>query len=146
MAADRLGVDSDARREPEPAPVDPAERDSPGATGDELLRGADGITRQTERTREHVGAAAGDETDGRLGVDPVQDLVVAAVSGEDVHRLGAAGLTGELGRVTAMLGAPDLDIPERAGHLLDALLGDAARERVDDEEPHPAQDATESRG
>ena len=57
-AADRLGVDPDARGEPESATVDPPERDSPGAAGDEALRGADGVSRQAQRTGEHVCAAS----------------------------------------------------------------------------------------
>ncbi len=54
----------------------------------QLLGRGDGVARKAERAREHVRAASGDEADGRVGPDPVQHLVEAAVAGEDVHGLG----------------------------------------------------------
>ena len=116
------------------------------SASDEAPRGADRIARQAERARQHVRAAAGDEADGRLGVDPVQDLVEAAVAREDVDRLGAAGIAGELGGVTAVLRVSDVvHVSARTRHGGHARLGDGACVRVDDEETHPvAQDGMES--
>ena len=40
--------------------------------------------------------------------------------------------------MTAVLGASNADIAEHSGHLLDALVGNAARVGVHDQEPHDA--------
>ena len=52
-----------------------------------LARSRDRIGRQAERARQHARAAAGQERDRRVALEPVQGLVEAAVAGEDDDRL-----------------------------------------------------------
>ena len=121
-AADRLGVDADAGREPEAAPVHAPDRDPSRRRSRQLLGCCDGVAREAERAREHVRAAAGDEAHRCVGPDPVQHLVEPAVARVDVHGFRISMLADELGRVPAMLRAPHLDVAERGCHLARSLL------------------------
>ena len=135
----RLCVEADAGSEPEAPPVDAAERDPPRCARCDVLGGRDRVAGQAERARQNVRPSAGDEADRRVGPDPVQHLIECAVAREDVDGLGVSGRAGELGRVARVLRPRDLDIAERAEHLVGPLVADAARERVDDQQPHRSE-------
>ena len=93
-APDRLGSEPDARREAEAAAVDPAERDRAGPARhesiDDLPRGGDRVSRQSERAGEDTRAAARDEPERQLAGGAVDRLVVGAVAREDDERVGLA--------------------------------------------------------
>ena len=90
----------------------------------------------SEGARKDARPAARNEPDGRVRADSVQDFVETAVPGEDVDGFGVRMLADDVGRVPAVLGATHLDVAERGRHVRDPLLGDPARVRIDDEQPH----------
>lgn len=138
---DELGVEAQTGGEGEAAAVHPPERDRSRVSGFERkpdpAGGRDRIAGQPERTREDVRAASGNEPNRHRPVEAVEDLVEDPVSGEDEHRLvSAARLARELDRMVAPAGLDRLDPCVGGKRFLDGLqprLGDAARERVDDQ-------------
>ena len=113
-----LGVDADARREREPASVDPADGDS------SLPR--------AERAGQDVRAAGGHNAQSDAAPHAVERLVEHAVAAEHPD-LVAHGHARELGRVPAALRAERLLRPQPSLDLRDPLVRDAARVGVDDE-------------
>src|SRR4029453_18126479 len=117
-----LGVDTEAAAEREATAVYPAERDRPLGGGTcERPRRCDGVARHAECARHDARRAAGDEPDRHVAVEAVDDLVVAAVSGEDVDPLGlpATGGPGDSGGVERPVAQDRLNFAPGAEGLLD---------------------------
>ena len=114
-------------------------RDRPAASASATwLGGRDGISRQPERAREHARAAAGQEADRDVRVEPVQGLVEAAVPREDDDRVDAAAARPghELRRMARALGEEEVELGDSLqlrADVREPLLAHAGRERIDDE-------------
>src|SRR5262249_19796081 len=142
---------SQPRRESEPPSVHPAERDPVRWSADEGTGRFGRLARNPECTRDDVGAAAGQHADRSLLAEPVQHLVQKAVSPVDEQSIDVAQLPRELGRVLRTLGQSDGERVALAQLLFDGaqpLLGDRARERIDDQRRalHRREHATQGPG
>ena len=141
---DRCRIEADPCRERKAAAVHAPHGDAARAIAFErvgdLPRGRDRIERQPERTRQHARPAARNEGNGRVALEAVERLVEAAVAGEHDDRVRASVATGlgdELGGMFRMLGLQHRQLRHARELTLDRfelLVGDARRERIDDED------------
>ena len=98
----------------------------------------DGNPGQPEGAREDARAAAGQEADREVRLEPVQGLVETAVAREDDDGLDAATTRAghELRRMTRALGQKEVELGdslELRADLGEPLLAHPGRERIDDE-------------
>ena len=138
-----LRIEPEPCVEREPAAVDAAERD-PALPSllDRLgqLHGRrDRLGREPERARQDARAAARKKADRHVALEPVQRLVEAAVSREHDQHLAAraAGIGDELRGVPRVLRLHDRELDDARELALDRgepRVGDAGRERIDDED------------
>src|SRR5581483_11931200 len=147
------GVDADAGAERETPAVDAADGDAPRAARLDRLGeppcGGDRIGRQAERARENARAAAWQEADRHVALEPIERLVEAAVAGVHDDRLAVVVERGgdELGRMIRVLGEHDHQVArrlERGLHLGELRLRHMRGERIDDQRD-PGQTVSESR-
>ena len=135
----QLGVEPDPRREAEAPAVHPPGGDRPRAAGlqrrRDLARRRREVARQAERAREHIRPAAGQEAERDAARRAVQDLVEAAVAGEDDHASPppAASSVPWPGRSVSSVRTSrhPLELRLDGAH---ASLGDGARVRVHDQD------------
>ena len=134
-APHELGVEAEARVEPEASPVDATEPDPAGAPFRNALRSLDRVAREPERAREHARPASREKAERHVDADAVQHLVVRAVASEHVDRVHAARGAGDLGRLPGCGRETGLGAGGKRGlHRREPVLVDARGERVDDEE------------